>query len=252
MEGLIMNNETISKMKQMRLPALAENFKEQLEHSEQYEHMTFEERLTLLVDAEYCSREHNRISKLLKGSHIPESTAYLGGIEYLADRKLNKELITQLQTNDFIRKGLNVMLIGATGCGKTYIACALAVNACRSGYKTIYFRLNEFFSELEAACIQGTYDSVIRKYSTVPLLILDDYLLLPTTLEQQQDLMILLRERDEEKKSTILSSQVSVAGWHERLGSGGIADTILDRVTANGYEISIGGDVSMRKKHSRI
>lgn len=247
-----MNNETILKMKHMKLPTFAKNYRDQLEHPELYDHMTFAERITLMVDAEYCARENNKVNRLLKFSNVPERTAHMGGIEYLPERHLNRDLLEQLRTNDYIRKGLNVMLIGATGSGKTYIACALATNACRNGYRTKFYRLNEFFSELEASRIQGIYDSSMNKLSAIPLLILDDYLLMPATAEQQQDLLILLRSRDEEKKSTILCSQVSVQGWHERLGSGGIADTLLDRLTANGYEISIDGDVSMRKKHSRI
>lgn len=144
------------------------------------------------------------------------------------------------------------MLIGATGCGKTYIACALATNACRSEYAARYFRLSEYFSDMEAARLQGTYDKTVKAICRIPLVLFDDFLLLPTTPAQQQDLLILLRARDEEHSSTVLCSQISLEGWHERLGSGGIADTLLDRITSNGYEISIAGDVSMRRRHSRI
>ena len=105
---------------------------------------------------------------------------------------------------------------------------------------------------MEAARLQGTYDKTVKAICRIPLVIFDDFLLLPTTPVQQQDLLILLRARDEEHSSTVLCSQISLEGWHERLGSGGIADTLLDRITSNGYEISIAGDVSMRRRHSRI
>lgn len=119
------------------------------------------------------------------------------------------------------------MLVGATGCGKTYIACALATNACRSEYRARYFRLTDFFSEMETARIQGQYNETLNKLVKLPLLILDDFLLLPTTEDEQRDLLILLRSRDEERKSSILCSQITVEGWHRQLGSGGVADTLL-------------------------
>ena len=136
-----MNHETYQKLRRMRLPAFAKGYQEQSMAPELYASMTFDERLTLLVDAEDDSRMTNKIRKLLRASKVPDSSAHMTGIEFLPERHLDKDLFSTLRSNEYIRKGLNIMLIGATGCGKTYIACALASNACRSEYAARYFRL---------------------------------------------------------------------------------------------------------------
>ena len=149
-----MKNDTVKKLKSMRLPAFAEAYEKQIDQEDEYSSMSFHERLMLLVDAEYDSRHNNNIKRLIKNARLSDSSAFLGNIDYLPDRHLNRDLLESLADNDYIRQGLNVILIGATGSCKSFIANALGVNACQSGYKTRYIRLPELFSELEAAKIE--------------------------------------------------------------------------------------------------
>jgi DNA replication protein DnaC len=246
-----MKNETIRKLKNMRLPAFAEAYQKQVENETEYQSLSFHERLALLADAEYDSRHNNNIQRLIKNAKFTNSSAFLGNIEYLPDRHLNRDLLKSLADNEYIRQSLNVILIGATGCGKTYISNALGVNACQSGYKTRYIRLPELFSDFEAARVQGKYQQLMRQYQKYSLMILDEFLLIPTSDTEQRDLLELMESRCGQS-STIICSQFVPEGWHERLGGSALADSILDRIIPSAYTMIIDGDVSMRQRKQRI
>ena len=264
-----MKNDTVKKLKSMRLPAFAEAYEKQIDQEAEYGSMSFHERLMLLVDAEYDSRHNNNIKRLIKNAKFSDSSAFLGNIDYLPDRHLNRDLLESLADNDYIRQGLNVILIGATGTGKSFIANALGVNACQSGYKTRYIRLPELFSELEAARktryirlpelfseleaarIQGKYHQVMKQFQKLPLVILDEFLLIPASDQEQRDLLELMEYRCGQV-STIFCSQFMPEGWHERLGGSALADSILDRIIPSAYTMRIDGDISMRQRKRKI
>ena len=250
-EVAALKNDTLKKLKSMRLPAFAAAYQKQIEQEAQYCSMSFHERLMLLVDAEYDSQHNNKIKKLIKNAKFSDSSAFLGNIEYLPDRHLNRDLLESLADNGYIRQGLNVILIGATGSGKSFIANALGVNACQYGYKTRYIRLPELFSELEAARIQGKYHQVMKQLQNLPLVILDEFLLIPTSDQEQRDLLELMEYRCG-RASTIFCSQFMPEGWHERLGGSALADSILDRIIPSAYTMRIDGDVSMRQRKRAI
>jgi DNA replication protein DnaC len=247
MEVETMKNETIKKLKAMRLPAFAEAYQKQVNNETEYLSLSFHERMMLMVDAEFDSRHNNNIKRLIKNAKFANSSAFLGNIDYLTDRHLNRDLLDSLTDNEYIRKGLNVILIGATGCGKTYIANALGINACQSGYKTRYIRLPELFSELEAARIQGKYQQTMKQYQKYALVILDEFLLIPASDQEQRDLLELMEYRCGQT-STIFCSQFTPEGWHQRLGGSALADSILDRIVPSSYTMKIDGDVSMRQR----
>jgi len=242
-----MKTETMEKIRSLRLPAFLDAYRKQVGSEMEYETMSFHERLALMVDAEHDSRHNNNIVRMIKNARFSDSSAFLGNIEYLPDRRLNRSLLESLADNEYIRQRLNVILVGATGCGKTYIANALGVNACQNGYKAMYFRLPELFSELEAARVQGKYQQLMMRFRKCPLMILDEFLLVPASETEQRDLLELAECRCG-SSSLIVCSQIATEGWHERLGGGALADSILDRVVPAAYVMTIEGDVSMRRR----
>ena len=154
---------------------------------------------------------------------------------------------TVLERIDFTgASGQCIGIAGATGCGKTYIANALAVNACQGTYRVKYFRMIELLSNLSTARIEGNIRKLYRQYGTLDLLVIDDFLLTDTTANEQRDLMEIFEYRGR-GRSTILCSQLSPAEWHDKLGASHIADAILDRITNNSYSIELKGD-SLRRK----
>ncbi|AYO31964.1 AAA family ATPase [Biomaibacter acetigenes] len=241
------NQTTINKLIEMRLTAMADAYRMQLkEHS--LDHLSFEERLGLLVDIEYTSRKNNRLKRLIRNANFDQSYACIADINYSAGRKLDKALIDRLATCTFITDKHNIIIMGASGAGKFYLACAFGMEACKQYYTVKYVRLPELLTDLAIARGEGVYKKVLSQYRKVDLLILDEWMLVSLTETEARDLLELIHARHK-RASTIFCSQFSPAGWHSKIGEATLADAILDRIVHDSYTIEIGdgSDRSMRE-----
>lgn len=209
--------------------------------------LSFDERLTLLIDAEHDNRHHNKIARLTKQAKLYEAGAHLENIKYLPDRGLNKEEILQLADNRYIKKPQNLVLTGATGSGKSFIACALGNHVCQNGFKAIYVRLPDLLTEMAMTRAEHQLEKVQSKYKKCDLLILDEFLLIPATDMAQQEIFELLESRYRHS-ATIFYSQFGTESWLNRLGSGALAESIIDRALPKAKIIHIAGDKSMRSR----
>ena len=237
------------KLKAMRLPRMKEEYLKQKEDPGSM-NLSFEERFRQMVDLEYDARISNTIEKLIKKAEFYDSSASLEDINYKPSRKLDKGQIDSLSDNSYISNHLNIILVGATGSGKTWLSCAFGVNACRARYRVKYIRLPDLFAEFEAKKIQGKYREYLKDLKRYDLLILDEFLLVSTSQSERNDLLELMEARIN-RKSTIFASQWLPEGWHERLGGGAVADAILDRIINSSYTIPLYGD-SLREEYSLI
>lgn len=238
-------DEIVSKFRELKMPGMADHIS-QLYSTEEFSKYNTLEIIEQLIEQEQISRKNHTIEKRLKQACLTDSQARLEAIDYRAERNINQALIDQLKTNEYIIDGRNVLILGATGCGKTFLANALAVNACEETYRVKYFRMTELLSNLSISRIEGNVGRLYKQYGNIPLLVIDDFLLTDTTSNEQKDLMEIFEYRGR-GKSTVLCSQLSPEEWHSKLGASHIADAILDRITNNSYTIELRGD-SLRRK----
>lgn len=241
--------DLMRKLRHMKLPIMAEQYERQTEDPA-YSQLSFDERFSELIEMEYDSRVNHTIERYIKNAHFYDSSANMESINYDPERRLDRSQMEELATNKCLEKGLNVIFVGASGCGKTWLSNALGIHACRDRKTVLYIRLPELFSKFEEMRIQGKYTEYLKKLGKFDLIILDEFLLRSTNETERSDLLELMEIRCN-KKSTIFCSQYSFDGWHQLLDGGPIADAILDRIINSSYLITLHGK-SLRETYSRL
>ena len=238
----------LEKLTQLRLSAFRSALEEQF-HNPQYADLSFEERLGLLLDIEITHRSNNRLLRRLKAAHFPLQ-ATIEDLDLSAKRGLNRALILELAQSQWIRRHLNVLVLGPTGAGKTYLACALGRAACETEFKVRYERTSRLLHALALAQADGSFTQLLRSLARTHLLICDDWLRDPLSRSQAKDLLEILDDRYG-RSATLVATQVPVSEWHARIPDPTLADSILDRLIHNAYQLNLSGD-SMRKVHSPL
>jgi DNA replication protein DnaC len=244
----MLNQQTRDQLAALKLTGMREAFEQQLQQPDTHD-LAFEERFALLVERELLHRDNRRLTRLLQLARLREN-ACVEDIDYQHRRGLKRQQMATLASGEWIHRAHNLVITGPTGCGKTWLACALANQACRLGLSTRYLRLPQLFEKLRIAHGDGAYPRLMRTLAKTQLLILDDWGIQKMAPPQRNDLMEIIEERHH-RRATLIASQLPTEHWHEYLGEPTLADAILDRLLHNAHRLTLTGE-SMRKKHALI
>lgn len=240
----MLNQQTIEKLHAMKLHGMADAFHTQLETTDASQ-LSFEERFGLLVDQQWLWKENRALARRLRFAHLKER-GVIEDVDYQHPRGLDRKLMRTLATSEWVRQHHNLLLLGPTGIGKSWLGCALAHKACRDGFSVLHKRTSELFRELAVAHADGSIGRLLIRLSRTDVLLLDDFAMAPLKDAERRDFLEICDDRYQ-RRSLILTSQMPLAHWHEQIGDPTVADSILDRLVHNAHRIELKGD-SMRKK----
>jgi DNA replication protein DnaC len=235
----MLTEPTIDKLKALHLYAMANAWIAQRSDASMNE-LDFDTRLGLVVDAEVLARDNKRIARLLHDAKLRIPGACMEDIDFPPKRELDRALIKTLATGRWIADRQNVLITGMTGVGKTYISCALAQLACRTGFRALYRRAPRLFEELALAHADGTYTRLLGKLAKTDVLVIDDWGLSPLTDQQRRDVLEIVEDRHG-NRSTVIASQLPIEKWHDYVGDPTIADAVLDRLVHTAHRIRTKG-----------
>jgi DNA replication protein DnaC len=244
----MLNQQTLQRLRALRLTGMADAFAQQLEHPPAQQ-LSFEERLGLLVDRERTYRDNRRLQRLLRTAHLKQQ-ACVEEIDYQTPRGLVRSELASLITCDWIRTHHNLHITGPTGTGKSWLACAFGQEACRQGLSVRYLRTGRLLDDLRIARGDGSYNKLLRQLARLDLLILDDFGLKPLPQNERHDLLEIIEDRHG-SHSTIITSQLPISSWHDYLNDPTVADALLDRLLANAHRLELKGE-SLRKTRQRL
>ena len=244
-----MNTQILARLRQLKLPAMAEALDTQLEQVGAYEDLPFLERLGLLIEHEALSREHRKHDRLIAQARF-KLRAHLQDIDYEQPRNFNKSQIARLGQGEWIERAQNLLITGPCGSGKTNLGCALGHSACLLGHSVRYYRLSRLLMALTQAKADGTYAKQLRALSRTRVLLIDDWGLETLKPIHRNDLMEIMDDRHEQA-STVIISQLPTDQWYASIGDNTFADAILDRLMHNAHRLPLKGE-SMRKIRGKL
>jgi len=241
----VLNEHTLDQLRGLRLDGMVHALADPATSTAAAQ-LAFDERLALLVQREIDWRDGKRLARLLKAAKLKVSSACIEDIDWRGSRGLDRNLVSALAGCDWLRRGHNVLITGATGVGKTWLACALAQQAARSGFTVLYMRAPRLLEELRVAHGDGSFARRLAQLARIDLLAIDDFAIAPIAASERNDLLELLDDRVG-TRATLITSQLPVTAWHEWLNDPTLADAILDRIVHAAHKIALRGE-SMRRK----